>query len=91
MLTYSYRNGFSNVIAPPSLPSFITSYTGPDDISDSDDTLQFPSDIETAIAKSAPSKELPSIVDQAASYYESINPQALSRREIIGTLPFRTD
>ena len=71
-------------IALPPLPPFITRYTGPDDISDSEDTLQFPSDIEIAIAKSAPSKELPSIVDQAVSYHESIDPQAHSRREIIG-------
>lgn len=60
-------------------------------MSDSDDILLFPSDIEAAMAESAPLKEPPSIVDQAVSYHETVNPQAHSRREIIGTLPFRTD
>ena len=79
LLIYSYRNGFSNVRSAQPLLPFITSYV------DSDDSLRLPSNIEAAMAASFPSVKPPSIVDQAVSYHESVDPQAHSRREIIGT------
>src|SRR5437762_12104379 len=85
LLIYSYRNGFSNVRSPPPLLPFITSYANPNEPFDSDDSLRFPSNIEAAMTASTPSEKPPSIVDQAVSYHESIDPQAHSRRQITGT------
>jgi hypothetical protein len=57
----------------------------PFDYDDSSE-LPFPSDIESALAQSAPpsAPQRPSIVDQAASYQESQDPEMQSRRQILG-------